>query len=248
MDGAHGQKQHFGALVEDERFRWQTGNPYIVHQEKDLLKVLASHDRRSRLLEVGCGEGANLANLEGSFKKAVGVDFSWKRVAFCRKNVVGAQFGCGDAANLPFSDETFDVVFCRDVLHHVPDPGRVLMEMHRVCKPGGHLVLIEANGKNPIIYLQGRIIKIERDVLRASPESYLALLSKCQSAHVSLCMREPFPVFRILLHHKFGFPRFAGNRLVIWALSFLDSIACILMPKSRWAYILITATRPEMSF
>jgi len=44
----------------------------------------------------------------------------------------------GDAAQLPFHDECFDNVICLEVLEHMMDPGRVLTEIARVLKPGGH--------------------------------------------------------------------------------------------------------------
>jgi ubiquinone/menaquinone biosynthesis C-methylase UbiE len=50
----------------------------------------------------------------------------------------------GDAAALPFADETFDVVVTRYSFHHIPEPGRVLAEMRRVCRPGGRVVVIDA--------------------------------------------------------------------------------------------------------
>jgi SAM-dependent methyltransferase len=47
----------------------------------------------------------------------------------------------GDAAELPFADAAADLVFCTQVLEHVPDPARVVGEMHRILKRGGALVL-----------------------------------------------------------------------------------------------------------
>lgn len=45
-----------------------------------------------------------------------------------------------DAANMPFQDSVFDYVICSEVLEHVPDPRRVLAEIHRVLRPGGKLL------------------------------------------------------------------------------------------------------------
>lgn len=55
------------------------------------------------------------------------------------------QFVQGDAHELPFSDASFDVVYCRYVLEHVASPLRVLQEMHRVLRPGGKVFLQEGN-------------------------------------------------------------------------------------------------------
>ncbi len=49
----------------------------------------------------------------------------------------------GDAARLPFPDAQFDVVVCRFAFHHLDDPGLAAREMARVCRPGGHVVVID---------------------------------------------------------------------------------------------------------
>jgi ubiquinone/menaquinone biosynthesis C-methylase UbiE len=46
----------------------------------------------------------------------------------------------GDIESLPFPDATFSTVLCTEVLEHVPNPSTALAEMHRVLKPGGHLI------------------------------------------------------------------------------------------------------------
>ncbi|HXU77073.1 MAG TPA: class I SAM-dependent methyltransferase, partial [Methylomirabilota bacterium] len=45
------------------------------------------------------------------------------------------------AEQIPFGDQRFDLVLCTQMLEYVPDPGRVLSEIHRVLKPGGRLLL-----------------------------------------------------------------------------------------------------------
>jgi SAM-dependent methyltransferase len=46
----------------------------------------------------------------------------------------------GNAAELPFVDDSFDLVMCRGSLHHFIDPGAAVAEMARVCRPGGRVV------------------------------------------------------------------------------------------------------------
>src|SRR5437667_12017839 len=83
-----------------------------------------------RVLEVGSGLGILTADaaarLESGF--AVGVEYSRDQLAAaCPGERV--QFCRGDAHRLPYSDSRFDVVYCRYLLEHVPDPVRVLREM-----------------------------------------------------------------------------------------------------------------------
>ncbi|KXK29102.1 MAG: Ubiquinone/menaquinone biosynthesis C-methyltransferase UbiE [Candidatus Hinthialibacteria bacterium OLB16] len=47
----------------------------------------------------------------------------------------------GDLENLPFADGSFNTVFCSQVLEHVPEPEKVLVEFHRILKPGGKVLL-----------------------------------------------------------------------------------------------------------
>ena len=47
----------------------------------------------------------------------------------------------GDSEMLPFSDGSFDVVYCNDSFHHYPSPQNVLREVHRVMKPGGTFLM-----------------------------------------------------------------------------------------------------------
>src|SRR5207249_81157 len=53
------------------------------------------------------------------------------------------RFEQGDAHQLRFPDNSFDVVYCRWVLEHVADPIRVLSEMKRVLRPGGMVYVVE---------------------------------------------------------------------------------------------------------
>jgi len=47
-----------------------------------------------------------------------------------------------DAANLKFADDTFDIVYAPYVISVVPDPVSVAREMHRVCRPGGRIIVL----------------------------------------------------------------------------------------------------------
>lgn len=55
----------------------------------------------------------------------------------------------GDAMQLPAASGAFDLIFCRDVLEHLPDPLRTLREFARVLKPGGLAVITTVNVRNP---------------------------------------------------------------------------------------------------
>ncbi len=102
-----------------------------------------------RVLEVGCGSGV-LCRLVATGLlpggEMVGVDVAPDMIAAARK-LAGAQAGvrfevsAGEA--LPSRDETFDAAFGARLLLHVKDPVSVVVEMARVVKPGGRVVLMD---------------------------------------------------------------------------------------------------------
>ena len=99
-----------------------------------------------RVLEVGVGTGIN-ASLYPSDCSVTGVDFSGpmlekarKRIA--RKGVRNVRLLQMDAANMKFADDSFDIVYAPYVISVVPDPVAVTREMHRVCRPGGRIVIL----------------------------------------------------------------------------------------------------------
>jgi SAM-dependent methyltransferase len=88
-----------------------------------------------RILDVGCGTGANLEMLQ-QFGEASGVDVSDDALEFCRQKGLDVQKGL--AEDLPYEDETFDVTTALDVIEHLDDDVTGLKEMLRVTKKGGY--------------------------------------------------------------------------------------------------------------
>lgn len=94
---------------------------------------------RPRILDVGCGTGANL-ELLANFGAAEGVDISAEALSFCRQRGL-ASVKQGPAEALPYDDASFDVVTALDVVEHLDDDLAGLKEMHRVVRPGGRALL-----------------------------------------------------------------------------------------------------------
>ena len=96
-------------------------------------------DRRPRILDVGCGTGANLLLLS-KYGQAEGVDVSEDALAFCRaRGLDKVKLGAGE--ELPYDDGTFDLVTAFDVVEHMDDDLAGLTEMRRVLRPGGRVLL-----------------------------------------------------------------------------------------------------------
>ena len=94
---------------------------------------------RPRILDVGCGTGANL-ELLGRFGEAEGVDVSEDALAFCRARGL-ENVRHGEAEKLPYEDGTFDLVTALDVVEHLDDDVAGLREMRRVLRKNGRALL-----------------------------------------------------------------------------------------------------------
>jgi SAM-dependent methyltransferase len=94
-----------------------------------------------RILEVGCGTGAVLADLQTP-AAVHGLDLDPVRLAEARLHAPGAALVCGDAHGLPYAAGGFDLTFCHFLLLWVRDPLRALLEMKRVTRPGGFVLAL----------------------------------------------------------------------------------------------------------
>jgi len=117
---------------------WYTGRRKILAGFVEAICRQVT-DRRPRILDVGCGTGANLLMLS-EYGDAEGVDISEDALAFCRERGLDkVRLGAGE--QLPYDDGTFDLVTALDVVEHMDDDLAGLREMRRVLRPGGRVLL-----------------------------------------------------------------------------------------------------------
>jgi SAM-dependent methyltransferase len=99
------------------------------------------------VLEVGCGRGGGTSSVFTTHRprSMIGVDLAGNAVAQARKHFgrPGLEFRQGDAEDLPFPEQSFDVVLNVESCHCYPDVPRFLEEVHRVLRPGGLLLLAD---------------------------------------------------------------------------------------------------------
>ena len=122
----------------EETHWWYVGRRRII--ASFVKKICASiTDHRPRILDVGCGTGANLKMLS-EFGDAEGVDVSPDAVEFCRERGL-PNVRLGAAEELPYESGSFDVVTALDVVEHLDDDVGGLREMRRVLRPKGHALI-----------------------------------------------------------------------------------------------------------
>jgi ubiquinone/menaquinone biosynthesis C-methylase UbiE len=92
-----------------------------------------------RTLEVGCGTGLILKEVANFAQEAVGLDLSHGMLSGAARR--GLRVLEASATNIPFADNSFDLTYSFKVLAHVPDISKAVLEMARVTRPGGWLVM-----------------------------------------------------------------------------------------------------------
>jgi len=118
--------------------RWIEGD-----RVRRILALLAPR-ANDRVLEVGCGAGHLLARVPAG--RRFGVDLSHVLLQRARGRLgADAALAQGDAIEWPFPSDTFERVYCSEVLEHLPDPATALDEIRRVLKVGGVAVLSVPN-------------------------------------------------------------------------------------------------------
>lgn len=119
----------------------------------------------TKLLEVGCGNAQWLAEFQMfDFRSTnmAGIEIDQSRVDVAKARVPESDIRCGDAENLPWEDDSFDIVFQSTVFTSVPEmekKERIAAEMKRVCKKDGIILwydFIYNNPNNPNVHGVGK--------------------------------------------------------------------------------------------
>lgn len=109
----------------------------------------------SNFLDVGCGIGFLAEVLHGLYPESIGLGIDASRdliAAAKRRTVKGIEFRYGNAYEIVAADNTYDLTACQTLLIHLEDPKAAILEMLRVTKTMGRLLIIE-----PIIHGSGSV-------------------------------------------------------------------------------------------
>ncbi|MDQ3066117.1 MAG: class I SAM-dependent methyltransferase [Actinomycetota bacterium] len=117
-----------------------------VNPEQAVFEAVREATPR-RFLDVGCGMGELAERVQNELGvEVIAVDVSPRMVELTKARGVDARIA--DVQELPFEDQSFDVVAANWVLYHVPDLDRGVRELARVLQPGGHLVAATLGDEN----------------------------------------------------------------------------------------------------
>lgn len=207
-------------------------------------------DGAARILDLGCGTGFFLAELEQRHPGAIGLDISHAMLKVSDQYVPNARLVTGDAERLPFRRGCFDVVFCKGSLHHTRDHVGFLTHCRKALKPDGVLIMSEPCNDNPLIRFARWALYKKSKHFDEGDEGFT------RKGIVGLCEKAGFRVTKVkkygVLAYTFaGFPdhlgvlRFVpGNALLTRAFIALDRLICAIPGLSLLGFHVVVVAEP----
>jgi ubiquinone/menaquinone biosynthesis C-methylase UbiE len=124
----------------------------VQYHEDTMQQLVELAAPRGTVLDDGCGTGAFLEFVRRRALRVdryVGIDVSRRMLAHAKRRLDASGTAHvlvqADACRLPFKAGSFDVVYARALLHHLPEPAQGVAEIARVLKPGGVAVVLDPN-------------------------------------------------------------------------------------------------------
>lgn len=138
-------REYFGRVAE----RWDEIRPGYFGEEVREAAIERAYLRPEMVVaDVGAGTGFMAQGLAPLVVKVYALDASPEMLAVARRKLAdfdNVEFRVAAGCDLPLEDESLDAVFANMYLHHAPDPLAAIVEMVRILKPGGRLVITDSD-------------------------------------------------------------------------------------------------------
>jgi len=138
--------------------------PNYINYISQIIDSIQQHIiiEEAKILEVGCGTGGNISALAQMRANVTAIDYSLPAIERTTKTAARSQvslsLAMADANHLPFSSNTFDLIFHQGLLEHFREPRRIIREQKRVLKRGGYILVDVPQRYNIYTLLKRRLI------------------------------------------------------------------------------------------
>lgn len=166
--------------------------------------------RELTVLEVACGAAHASEAVAAHVREVVGVDLTPALLAagaarLAERGVRNVSLREANAAQLPFANASFDLVFCRAAVHHFAEPERQVREMVRVCRPGGRVVLLDMIAPSADVQARFDALHVEIDPSHTHcllEAELAALLARCAGVRVATRSSRSAPLSFDVFEHQ----------------------------------------------
>jgi ubiquinone/menaquinone biosynthesis C-methylase UbiE len=245
-----------------DSYRGDSAGSHFFQTRQKIIMSLLSNLSGGALLDIGCGPGLMAEPCGNQGFTYCGIDISERMIAECRHRPgkpQSASFLVGKMQGLPFTDNYFDVLLCMGALEYVPAAEETVarMEMLRVVKPGGLLIISHLNRLSPywlwqrFVYQQIRAcVRLARTCTRQAssrdarevPIREFTERSSRQmlKVHDAVVTRKLYYGFNIFL------PPFDNRfpRLALWTSSKLEGLCNGALGRLAMAFIIVAKKAP----
>lgn len=146
------RQDYYGVEVIEKALKAAGLSPSATGSEAEKAEQ-SQASKATLLVDVGCGTGFLTAGIAPYAQKVIGIDDSGGMLQVARENLQklgldNVELREGGVSALPVEDGQAEAVFANMVLHHAPDPARMLGEMARIARQGGRVVITDLDRHN----------------------------------------------------------------------------------------------------
>lgn len=183
---------NFNVFADQEKSGWSDSDIVDAYVERfapitgEVAQELVNRFVKPGLaaLDLCCGHGQLTAMLASAGAATTGLDFSPDMLERAKAIAPQAELKEGDAGDLPFPDNSFDLIVCNFGMMHLPDQPKALSEIRRVLRPGGRFAMATWHGPNasPAFSLIMSTIREHADLTNAPAQPDLFAFARPQTA------------------------------------------------------------------